>query len=127
MSFRPSQDSAGPDGAPGYHHVARLAQSLVEHCTKGYITQAEVEEIVGLWESLDEADKGPVVYPPRKWEELVKGRFKKAKVYAPISAHVPGIESMRQYVCRNPSSSPYSCRSTSCQLISLPCLVTAPL
>ncbi|CAK6975525.1 uncharacterized protein LOC124857001 [Scomber scombrus] len=54
--------SVDADGAPGYQHVVRLAQSLVERCGNGYITNAEVEEIVGLWEKLPDADKSPVEY-----------------------------------------------------------------
>ncbi|KAK5618766.1 hypothetical protein CRENBAI_012181 [Crenichthys baileyi] len=40
--------TVGPDGTPGYQHVVRLARKLVELCRKGYISNAEVEEIVGL-------------------------------------------------------------------------------
>lgn len=60
-----SQVSVGSDRGPGYHHVVRLAQRLVEVGRRGYVSISEVEEIVGLWESLPEADKGPVNYPPR--------------------------------------------------------------
>ena len=32
--------------APGYQHVVHLAHCLIKCCTKGYVTQAKVEEIV---------------------------------------------------------------------------------
>lgn len=60
-----SQADVGSDGAPGFQHVVRLAQRLVEYCRQGHISTSEVEEIVGLWDDLPEADKGPVNYPPR--------------------------------------------------------------
>lgn len=72
------QISVGADGAPGHQHVVRLAHSLVELCRKGYISQTEVEEIVGLWENLPDAEKGPVLYPPRYRVQLAKGRFKRS-------------------------------------------------
>ncbi|XP_051800536.1 uncharacterized protein LOC127532606 [Acanthochromis polyacanthus] len=88
--------SVGADGAPGYQQVVLLARCLVERCRKGYITQAEVEEIVALWQNLPDGDKGPVVYPPRHRSHLTKGRFKKAKSYAPSAAPMLGVESMKR-------------------------------
>ncbi|XP_008422977.1 uncharacterized protein LOC103474038 [Poecilia reticulata] len=38
----------GPDGTPGYQHVVHLSRRLVELCRKGYVNNAEVEEIVGV-------------------------------------------------------------------------------
>ncbi|XP_051800731.1 uncharacterized protein LOC110946441 [Acanthochromis polyacanthus] len=90
------QVSVGADGATGYQQVVLLARCLVERCRKGYITQAEVEEIVALWQNLPDGDKGPVVYPPRYRSHLTKGRFKKAKSYAPSAAPVLGVESMKR-------------------------------
>ncbi|XP_044023528.1 uncharacterized protein LOC122862246 [Siniperca chuatsi] len=88
----------GAEGAPGYQHVVRLAQSLVALCKKGYITQAEVEEIVGLWENLPDAEKGPVVYPPRCRAQLAKGTIKKSQTYAPNTVAMPGLESMKRCI-----------------------------
>ncbi|MEQ2163478.1 hypothetical protein GOODEAATRI_030546, partial [Goodea atripinnis] len=88
--------TVGPDGAPGYQHVVRLARRLVELCRKGCISNAEVEEIVGLWQNLPEVDKGPIAFPSRYKEALTKGRFKKAKTYAPGTVAQPGLESMKR-------------------------------
>uniref|UniRef100_A0A096MGP9 Uncharacterized protein n=1 Tax=Poecilia formosa TaxID=48698 RepID=A0A096MGP9_POEFO len=63
----------GPDGTPGYQHVVHLSE-LVELCRKGYVSNAEAEEIVGLWQNLLEVDKGSVAYPSRYKDSLMKGR-----------------------------------------------------
>ncbi|XP_047203981.1 uncharacterized protein LOC124857001 [Girardinichthys multiradiatus] len=65
--------AVGPDGTPGYQHVVRLARKLVELCSKGYISNAEVEKIVGLWQNLPEVDKGPIAFPSRYKDSLNKG------------------------------------------------------
>ncbi|KAK5608020.1 hypothetical protein CRENBAI_006066 [Crenichthys baileyi] len=88
--------TVGPDGTPGYQHVVRLARKLVELCRKGYISNAEMEEIVGLWQNLPEVNKGPIAFPSRYKEDLTKGRFKKAKTYAPGT--VAQLESIKRCV-----------------------------
>ncbi|KAL1269406.1 hypothetical protein QQF64_031695 [Cirrhinus molitorella] len=47
-------ESLGPDGRPGYDHVIRLANSLVDLRHEGFITQQKVDEIVTLWDKLSE-------------------------------------------------------------------------
>ncbi|XP_070834704.1 uncharacterized protein [Chaetodon trifascialis] len=69
--------SVGADGAPGHQHVVQLAHYLVEHCRKGYISQTEVEQIVGLWENLPDPERGPVVYPPRYRVQPETGKLKR--------------------------------------------------
>ncbi|KAL7400575.1 hypothetical protein ABVT39_014291 [Epinephelus coioides] len=59
---------------------------------------AEAEEIVGLWQNLPAADKGPVVYPSHYRAQLSKGRFKRSKTYAPNAVAMPGLESMKWYM-----------------------------
>lgn len=95
------QDCVGPDGTHGYEHVVRLAQSLVARCVKGFVTKAEVEEIVELWEKLPEPDKTPVDPPPRHREELVMGGVKKMKqTLAPSTSAHPGPYVCMQSLCR---------------------------
>ncbi|XP_048023397.1 uncharacterized protein si:ch73-112l6.1 isoform X2 [Megalobrama amblycephala] len=53
----------GPDGAPGYDRVIKLANSLVELRNHGFVTQRKVDEIVTLWDKLSEHDKRGVVHP----------------------------------------------------------------
>lgn len=72
-----------------------LARRLVELCRKGYITNAEVQQIVSLWQNLPEVDKGPVDCPTGYKDSLTKGRFKKAKTYTAGSVAQSGLESMK--------------------------------
>ncbi|XP_035390281.1 uncharacterized protein LOC118242582 [Electrophorus electricus] len=69
-------ESLGPDGVPGYHHVVNLADSLVDLRHQAFVTQQRVDSIVALWDKLPESDKGGVAYPPRHRDRLIKGRFK---------------------------------------------------
>ncbi|XP_047208710.1 uncharacterized protein LOC124859879 isoform X2 [Girardinichthys multiradiatus] len=70
--------TVGPDGTPGYQHVVRLTCKLVELCRKGYISNAEVEEIVGLWQNLPEVDKGPIAFPSR-YKEALRGGLRRPR------------------------------------------------
>ena len=82
----------GPDGAMGYHHVVRLAVSLVELRNELVVTRAKEEELVALWKKLPECDKAPVAYPPRHKDRLTKGRFKASKA----TSVVPGADSVKR-------------------------------
>ncbi|XP_049432655.1 uncharacterized protein LOC125889050 [Epinephelus fuscoguttatus] len=93
-----SSTYSDPDGRPGYQHVVLLADRLVELCRKGFISDAEAEEIVGLWQNLPAADKGPAVYPSCYRAQLSKGRFKRSKTYAPNAVAMPELESMKRCV-----------------------------
>ncbi|XP_014832277.1 PREDICTED: uncharacterized protein LOC106910207 [Poecilia mexicana] len=52
-------ETVGPDGAPGYQHVVRLARRLVDLEMKGKLCDEEVEHILQLWQNLSEKDKQP--------------------------------------------------------------------
>ena len=81
--------------------MVRLAHSLVELCAKGHVTNGEVEEIVGLWQSLPDEDKGPVQYPvlggssgPATWPDasrLVEAIFLRLCVLYPGNKRVMGV------------------------------------
>ncbi|XP_041119536.1 uncharacterized protein LOC121322952 [Polyodon spathula] len=54
---RDSEESHGPDGAPGYQHVQRLASSLVRLRGSLFLTEQQVDELVELWRLLADGDK----------------------------------------------------------------------
>ncbi|XP_057187565.1 uncharacterized protein LOC130552902 [Triplophysa rosa] len=93
ISFNVQMESLGPDGKPGYDHVVRLANSLVDLRSKGFITQQKVDEIVTLWDKLSEDDKGALIYPARHRERLVKGRFKVSHSKTNVT---PGADSLKR-------------------------------
>lgn len=93
--FNAQMESLGPDGRPGYDHVVRLANSLVDLRHEGFITQQKVDEIVTLWDKLSEFDKGALIYPARHRDRLVKGRF---KVSHSVTNVTPGADSLKRYV-----------------------------
>lgn len=66
----------GPDRAPGYNHVVKLARYLVELREEPGLSASHVCDIISLWKSLPEADKQRVSYQPRHRERLLQGRFK---------------------------------------------------
>ncbi|XP_014875180.1 uncharacterized protein LOC106937934 [Poecilia latipinna] len=68
------EEAVGPDVAPGYQHVVRLAQRLIMFARKGYITNVEVEEIIHLWMNLSEDDKRPVACPSKEKDSPTRGR-----------------------------------------------------
>ncbi|XP_057213117.1 uncharacterized protein LOC130568344 [Triplophysa rosa] len=98
-------ESLGPDGKPGYDHVVRLANSLVDLRNKGFITQQKVDEIVTLWDKLSEDDKGALIYPARHRERLVKGRFKVSHSKTNVT---PGADSLKRCFleCSGPAQWP---------------------
>ncbi|XP_077959181.1 uncharacterized protein LOC120819758 [Gasterosteus aculeatus] len=80
---QPSSDSEediqGPDGQPGYRHILKLAQALVEGRNLLGLSENRVDRLILLWTRLAEQDKRRVDYPPRYRERQPKGRFKAAK------------------------------------------------
>ncbi|XP_014892242.1 uncharacterized protein LOC106950106 [Poecilia latipinna] len=88
------RSSSGPTGPP-VTSMWSICQRLVELCRKGYVSNAEAEEIVGLWQNLLEVDKGSVAYPSRYKDSLMKGRFKKSKTSAPGPAGGGEHETLR--------------------------------
>lgn len=95
FSFNAQMESLGPDGRPGYDHVVRLANSLVDLRHEGFITQHKMDKSQTLWDKLSEFDKGALVYPARHRDRLVKGRF---KVSHSVINVTPGVDSLKRYV-----------------------------
>ncbi|XP_073728786.1 uncharacterized protein [Misgurnus anguillicaudatus] len=81
---------------PGFQHVDRLAEYLVElrKCTALSLTNQEAETIIGLWQNLDAFDKWRVVYRPRFKKRLLTGRFRTPKT----PTRTPGVESTTRCV-----------------------------
>nr|XP_017211153.2 uncharacterized protein LOC101883862 [Danio rerio] len=81
---------------PGFQHVDRLAEYLVELRTHKSLslTNQEANEIIGLWQSLHDQDKKRVVYAARHQKRLLSGRFKTPKK----PTHTPGVESTTRCV-----------------------------
>lgn len=81
---------------PGFQHVDRLAEYLVE--LRGHtalsLTNQEANTIIGLWQKLDDQDKQRVVYAARHQERLLSGRFRTPK----RPTHTPGVESTTRCV-----------------------------
>lgn len=86
-------ESVGPDGQPGYDHVIRLADCLVDLRHQGFVTQSMVDKIVMLWNHLADHDKGPLIYPPRHRDKLLKGRFKVSHSKTNVT---PGTDSLKR-------------------------------
>ena len=76
---------------PGYQHVDRLAEYLVElrHLTAQCLNQRQVDTIINLWESMDQRDKECVEYAARHQERLLTGRYRVPK----RPSVTPGVES----------------------------------
>ncbi|KAK1788427.1 hypothetical protein P4O66_016858 [Electrophorus voltai] len=87
-------ESLGPDGVPGYHHVVNLADSLVDLRHQAFVTQQKVDSIVALWNKLPESDEGGVAYPPRQRDRLIKGRIKSSLSKTSV---VAGTDSLKHY------------------------------
>uniref|UniRef100_A0A1A7X672 Uncharacterized protein n=1 Tax=Iconisemion striatum TaxID=60296 RepID=A0A1A7X672_9TELE len=47
----------GPDGQPGYQHVLKLAQALVELRSLQGLSDSRVDRLIALWQRLPERDK----------------------------------------------------------------------
>ncbi|XP_038126439.1 uncharacterized protein LOC119773525 [Cyprinodon tularosa] len=79
----PSSDSEdevkGPDGQPGYQHVLKLAQALVEVRSLNGLSESRIDCLIALWQRLPGPDKERLVYPSMYQGRKVKGCFKPAK------------------------------------------------
>ncbi|XP_056328978.1 uncharacterized protein LOC130241304 isoform X1 [Danio aesculapii] len=93
LSSQSQMDSVGPNGQPGYDHVIRLADCLVDLRLQGFVTQSMVDEIVMLWNHLADHDKGPLIYSPRHRDRLLKGRFKVSHSKTNVT---PGTDSLKR-------------------------------
>ncbi|XP_048848221.1 uncharacterized protein LOC125718410 isoform X2 [Brienomyrus brachyistius] len=83
----------GPDGAPGYDHVVRLARYLVGLRDEPCVAESHVAMIVSLWNNLPERDRQRVSYPPRHRERLLQGGFKASHSKTSVCA---GKESLKR-------------------------------
>ncbi|KAF1376323.1 hypothetical protein PFLUV_G00210310 [Perca fluviatilis] len=103
------EEMEGPDGQPGYQHVLRLAQALLEARSLLGLSDKRVDRLIVLWNRLPEHDRGRVDYPPRFRERQPKGRFKQGKGK---NTPFPGKESLQRCLL-GPYSGPASWPSTS--------------
>ncbi|TDG95923.1 hypothetical protein EPR50_G00243810 [Perca flavescens] len=92
-SSESEEEMEGPDGQPGYQHVLRLAEALLEARSLLGLSNKRVDRLIVLWNRLPEHDRGRVVYPPRCRERQLKGRFKQGKG---INTPFPGKESLQR-------------------------------
>ncbi|XP_066522256.1 uncharacterized protein [Hoplias malabaricus] len=83
----------GPDGAPGYECVVRLARYLVDLRDEACLSEKQVADIVALWNRLPDVDKQRVSYQPRHRERLLQGRFKASHAKSTVSS---GVESLKR-------------------------------
>ncbi|XP_034005921.1 uncharacterized protein LOC117497984 isoform X2 [Trematomus bernacchii] len=76
---------------PGFQHVDRLAEYLVDlrDKTSLCLSNRQAGEIIALWDSLEEVDKQRVVYAARHQDRLLSGRFRTPKK----PSKTPGVES----------------------------------
>ncbi|XP_032362981.1 uncharacterized protein LOC116674902 [Etheostoma spectabile] len=108
-SSESEEEMQGPDGQPGYQHVLRLAQALLEARSLLGLSDRRVDRLIVLWYQLPEHDKRRVVYPPRYRERQPKGRFKAAKG---TNTSCPGKESLQRSLL-GPNSGPANWPSAS--------------
>ncbi|XP_039634653.1 uncharacterized protein LOC120544772 [Perca fluviatilis] len=108
-SSESEEEMEGPDGQPGYQHVLRLAQALLEARSLLGLSDKRVDRLIVLWNRLPEHDRGRVDYPPRFRERQPKGRFKAGKGK---NTPFPGKESLQRCLL-GPYSGPASWPSTS--------------
>ncbi|MGH0120698.1 UNVERIFIED_CONTAM: hypothetical protein FKN15_031627 [Acipenser sinensis] len=90
---RDPEESYGPDGAPGYQHIQRLASSLVSLRGLACLTEQKVDELIQLWSLLPEGDKQCLTYPARHQDRLIQGRFKATKATSSVT---PGMDSLKR-------------------------------
>ncbi|KAK1156709.1 hypothetical protein AOXY_G25730 [Acipenser oxyrinchus oxyrinchus] len=90
---RDPEESYGPDGAPGYQHVQRLASSLVSLRGLACLMEQKVDELIQLWSLLPEGDKQRLTYPARHQDRLIQGRFKATKATSSVT---PGTDSLKR-------------------------------
>nr|XP_055039096.1 uncharacterized protein LOC129426670 [Misgurnus anguillicaudatus] len=112
---------------PGFQHVDRLAEYLVElrKRTALSLTNQEAETIIGLWQNLDAFDKRRVVYRPRFKKRLLTGRFRTPKTLT----RTPGVESTTRCVLgasSAPAQWPDCCRLVETIFIRLCVIHLAP-
>nr|XP_054601615.1 uncharacterized protein LOC107390515 [Nothobranchius furzeri]XP_054601616.1 uncharacterized protein LOC107390515 [Nothobranchius furzeri] len=94
------EEIQGPDGQPGYQHVLKLAQVLVELRSLQGLSDSRVDRLIALWQRLPERDKQRIVYPSRYRERQPKGRFKAAKGK---DTSCPGVVSLQRCLGGEPS------------------------
>ena len=82
------QESVGPDNIPGFSQVQELAAYLVSIRHDTYLTNAQMKQLIKLWNNLSDYDKAPAVFPERFSKEA-RGRFKAKKSVRNV---VPGVE-----------------------------------
>ncbi|KAK1152039.1 hypothetical protein AOXY_G31591, partial [Acipenser oxyrinchus oxyrinchus] len=90
----------GPDGAPGYQHVQRLASSLVSLRGLACLMEQKVDELIQLWSLLPEGDKQHLTYPARHQDRLIQGRFKATNATSSVT---PGTDSLKRCLLRQGS------------------------
>ena len=83
------QESVGPDSIPGYGKVQELAAYLVGLRHDIYLTNAQVNRLIQLWNDLPDYDKAPTVFPER-FSKQARGHYKAKKSVRNV---VPGVES----------------------------------
>ncbi|XP_048840106.1 uncharacterized protein LOC125713189 [Brienomyrus brachyistius] len=83
----------GPDGAPGYDHVVRLARYLVGLRDEPCVSESHVARIVSLWNNLPERDRQRVSCPPGHRERILQGRFEASHSKTSVCA---GKESLKR-------------------------------
>ena len=89
------EESVGPDNIEGFQKVTALASFLVTLAdSQMALTNIQADEIIRLWNDLDDYDKQPTVFSPRHKEKLVKGRFKSPKKRTNLV--VPGLDSTKR-------------------------------
>ncbi len=54
---------SGTRWQPGYDHVIKLANCLVDLHNQEFVMQQKVDESVTLWDNLSKHDKGPSTTP----------------------------------------------------------------
>ncbi|KAJ4923332.1 hypothetical protein JOQ06_026008 [Pogonophryne albipinna] len=76
---------------PGFQHVDRLAEYLVDlrDKTSLCLSNRQAGEIIALWDRLEEVDKKRAVYAARHQDRLLSGRFRTPKK----PSKTPGVES----------------------------------
>ena len=86
----------GSDNIPGYEHVDRLAEYLVQlkDHARSALTIKEATKIVQLWHYVSYHDKTKIEYSARHSTKLCRGRFTACKK----SNVVPGVDSTKRYI-----------------------------
>ncbi|XP_072533111.1 uncharacterized protein [Salminus brasiliensis] len=97
-------------GIPGFHHVERLADQLVElrNLTTVTLTNQQVRTIIDLWQNLDSWDKQWIVYVALHKDQLTTGHFQSPEKEDNLT---PGIENTTRCTLQASSSThPDCCR-----------------